>query len=402
MRHKKMGDRPDAPTMTGDGVFLEDDGGWEMLRICLPLDRIRESGTDDYMDFARLISIHVDVMEDGEGKACKDMSDGFDRMHPENPTYQDFEDAKKKQQQSHKSGFERFMGHFKKSSNSHNDVDSKSGHAEPTQTTKARDYGSPAASVQDDRVPQATSSTHSNQGESNTGNLGMHAAHSETKTGQGAFQGPTQDPKDLTSNASILPARAMKFRYGDHKEMRTAVNIKFGVLNERAAFADKLHETIQKAHDSGRRYKRNVDRPLAVFQVGQSDLLRLPEVEGGAGLPEQVLSNPPAPKRLPKRQKKEADLHGDDTDSDYSSSDSDSETEAGESLGNPGGVRTEKKQQNARIAKAIFGINATESVWMKRCYLNRTVPFRGHIILSDKYLCFWRKSAGPVPDIKVS
>jgi hypothetical protein len=198
----------------------------------------------------------------------------------------------------------------------------------------------------------------------------------------------------------------MKFRYGDQNEMRTAVNIKFGILNERAAFADKLHETIQKAHDSGRRYKRDADRPLAVFQVGQSDLLRLPEVEGGAGLPEHVLTDPPAPKRLPKRQKKEADLHRNDSDSEDSSSDSDSETEAdqnaNQSLGNPGGVRTEKKQQNARIAKAIFGINVSEPVWMKRCYLNRTVPFRGHIILSEKYLCFWRKSAGPVPDIKVS
>lgn len=71
-------------------------------------------------------------------------------------------------------------------------------------------------------------------------------------------------------------------------------------------------------------------------------------------------------------------------------------------MGNPGGIRPEKKEHNARVAKAIFGINADESVWMKRCYLNRTVPFRGHIILSEKYLCFWRKSAGPVPDIKAS
>ena len=396
LRKKKMTDRPDAPTMTGDAVFTDDDGGWEMLRISLPLDRIRESGTDDYMDFARLISLYIDVMEDDQA-GCDHTNARLSRMQPDNPTYQQFEDARK-EAHSHKSGLGRFFGHFKKSS--HSDKHEKHASSSDAETgTIAKDFGG----TTDGRVPAPT---HSNDVEGNTGNLGESAAHSEPRTGAGAFRGPSQDPQDLTSNASILPAQAVKFRYEGHSELRAAVNIKFGVLNERAAFADKLHETIKRAHDEDRRYRSGVERPKPVFQVGLSDLLRLPEVEGGAGLPEDVLKGPPAPKHLPKRRKKDMIRReaGPDSSSETSSSDeSDDESDGGSlnSVGDPGGIRRQKKAQNAQVAKAIFGIPETENVWMKRCYLNRTVPFRGHIILSEKYLCFWRKSAGPVPDIKV-
>jgi sterol 3beta-glucosyltransferase len=398
-RAKKMSARPDAPTMTGDPVYNEDDGGWEMMRIALPLDRVQFVGTDDYMDFARLISLDIDVME---GDNCANVSHHLNKLMPDNPTARDFEaaEARKKHEKHEKQSRSVFSKisdtfHHRSKSSQSDEHTLHDKFTQASQPSRIQEYGT-GREVADGR---ATDGSKDGQLQANTGNRGETAMHSVAKTGQGAFRGPSADPEDLTSNASIIPAQPIQFGHAGHKELRTAVNIKFGVLNERAAFAEKLEEVINAAHKTKREYMDGIERPAPVFQIGQSDLLRLPEAEGGAGLPEKDLKGPPGPKHLHHRSRKDIvrdeDSHTTDhsSDSDYS----DSESEDDEHAPREGSA---KKVLKAKLAKAVLGIPEHEPVWMKRCYLNRTVPFRGHIILSDKYLCFWRKSAGPVRDIK--
>jgi hypothetical protein len=219
-------------------------------------------------------------------------------------------------------------------------------------------------------------------------------------TGQGAFRGDPDDPENLTSNASIIPANTDTIPDPEHPESHTKVNIKFGILNEREEFAGLFENTIAQSKQAHRVYRQGHRSPLPVFEVGNSNLLKIREVEGGAGLNKEDVHQPShkgdrrgssGSDRAPRN----ADGH--ETDIPDIPDTSDSEFE-----GDPGGVTEAGKQKKVMNAKVTFGIMPEDTIWMKRCYLNRTVPFRGHIILSDKYLCFWRKTVGPIGDIKVS
>lgn len=381
-RAKKIAARPNVPTVDGAPLLEGDDGGWEVMRISLPLDRIHEVGMEDYMDFARLLSVDIDVMEDdANGNLCVTASNEWDRLTPSNPYPQHFERDNSRQGPS---GLQKIGNLFKRGSNKKGQNGQATPPAEADAAAKT-DRHSLSASE------SATPHIH------HTGNLGKPAVHHHKLTGSGAFKGAPEDPDNLTSNTSIVPPGAHVEEDGaGRSQVRTTVNIKFGILYERADFVETIHQTIQRSEAASRRYKAGIIRPTPIFQVGLTNLLELREVEGGAGL-----SNPGAGiATLYSAKKSSHHKHGGDAH--LSSDDSDSDSDATEYTGDPGGIRVAKKRQNAEIAKAIFGIPAHDTVWMKRCYLNQTVPFRGHIILSEKFLCFWRKQAGPIPDIKVS
>lgn len=363
-REKRRAARPDAPTIDGEFIAEEDDGGWEVMRISLPLDRIHEVGTDDYMDFATIVSVDVDIMEDDpNANICVDSMRRISNQTPDNPNPREYDQPR----EPAPSGFKKLGNLFK------------------------RNHGNTAP-----QHPENDASPHPSEegnGGIHTGNLGSPAFHHKKLGGKGAFQGPPQDPADLTSNASIVPA-APDTGTDARGKVKATVNVKFGILNERADFVDVIHNTIVRAEQAQRRYKAGVIRPHPIVQVGTTNLLELREVEGGAGLNAEGTAF------------KHGHHHGKphrygDEDSGISD-DSSSDEEQTTSFGDPGGVRASKKRKNVEIAKATFGIPAHDTVWMKRCYLNSSVPFRGHIILSDKFLCFWRKQAGPIPDIKVN
>lgn len=366
-REKRMAARPNAPTIDGEPILEEDDGGWEVMRISLPLDRIHEVGTDDYMDFATVVSIDVDIMEDDpNANLCIDNMHRISHQTPDNPNPREYDAPR----QAPASGFKKLGNFFKRNNGS---------------TTPKHPENDASPHPSEEKGSLAT-----------TGNLGNPAFHHTKLGGKGAFKGPPQDPADLTSNASVIPADPETGTDARGK-VKTTVNVKFGILNERADFVNVIHDTIVQAEKAQRRYKAGVIRPHPIVQVGTTNLLELREVEGGAGLNDEGLVVKSGHHHG--RHHSKANRWGGD-DSDFTS-ESSSDEEQRDSFGDPGGVRASKKRKNVEIAKATFGIPATDSVWMKRCYLNSSVPFRGHIILSDKFLCFWRKQAGPIPDIKV-
>lgn len=445
-RKKSLEERPNAPSLEGLPTFEEDDGGWEMLRICLPLDRVHEVGTEDYMDFARIISLDVDVME-GKGKGMKAMGQpdwckDFDMLHPINPGYRTVQvrsprsetpprtptfasesastiksvntastgKLRKRDRFAEALGFK----HKHRSSQTDNGVSSEAASprvsldaASPTAQSFTsstqpreieRDFATP--SMPAGRAPiEPTGQTMGGHPHSDATSIGSNPP-APPVTGEGAFRGRPNDPEDLTSNASILPANDGTIPNEKHPESHTQVNIKFGILNERDEFARIFHQTINEARHHVRVYKENVQVPMPVFDVGNSNLLKIREVEGGAGLDTEDMQQPNLDGT---RRGSGGSSHsgrrvdGHETDLTDVEDTSDSEYE-----GDPGGVRESTKQKKAMKAKVTFGIPPEDTVWMKRCYLNRTVPFRGHIILSDKYLCFWRKTVGPIGDIKVS
>lgn len=442
-RKKSLVERPNAPSLEGLPTSEEDDGGWEMLRICLPLDRVNEVGTEDYMDFARIISLDVDVME-GKGKGMKAMRQpewcrDFDMLHPTNLGYRNvqiksprsetpprtptfasetastvtMESSTTAPKHRKRDRLAEALGFKHKHHSSHTDNGASSepssprasmDHASPTARSFApspqpreirRDFASP--SMPAGRAPiEPSGQTMGGHPNSDSTDMG---SKTPPVTGQGAFRGRPNDPEDLTSNASILPANDGTIPNAEHPESHTQVNIKFGILNERDEFSRVFHETITEARQHIRVYKENVILPMPVFEVGNSNLLKIREVEGGAGLDKDDMQkpNPDGTRRGSggsSHSAHRADGHETDVTEVVDTSDSEYE-------GDPGGITESTKQKKAMNAKVTFGIPPEDTVWMKRCYLNRTVPFRGHIILSDKYLCFWRKTVGPIGDIKV-
>lgn len=369
-REEQAADRPNAPSLLGDTIIAEDDGGWEILRICLPLHKLKEVGCEDYMGFARILSLDVDVMHNKDRNAVIAFSNHFERVNPINPTFQDLNshkpERKSKLEQITDSIFHRGAKH---------------------KEDKHKEETLPNRSCYSD----ATQSTHP-----------MYPADSQNATRRTSTGSDyaTPESEEQTSGASIVPAERVNFGTSENKEMRTAINLKFGLLNGESDFGLMVHNALQAAYNANRRERPGADLVVPILQSGCANLLRLPEVEGGAGLPEEALASPPAPKQIKKRTRKEI-VHQNDVDADSEQDyESDSDSDLDETVGEPGGDKRIDKIKNAQQAKAIFGIPEHENVWMKRCYLNRTVPFRGHIILSDKYLCFWRKQAGMVKDIK--
>lgn len=445
-RARSLAERPNAPSLEGLPTFEEDDGGWEMIRICLPLDRVNEVGTEDYMDFARIISLDVDVMEDKKSGSktnrfltpqwCED----FDKLHPTNLGYRNVKvkspmsetpprtptfasetssvststvvaDQSSSTKPRKRDRLAEKLG-LKHKTHSR---DGSTATSEPGSPRTSMDYASPTRStgpmshLRDSHQDSAASNgpggrapvqpTGNTMGHSHSGDSG-NDSQSGVVTGEGAFRGDPDDPENLTSNASIIPANTDTIPDPKHPESHTKVNIKFGILNEREEFANLFERTISESKQAHRVYKQGLSSPIPVFEVGNSNLLKIREVEGGAGLDKEDVRQPTGDgdrRGSSGSDRTTRDADGHETDLPDIPDTSDSEFE-----GDPGGVTEAGKQKKVMKAKVTFGIMPEDTIWMKRCYLNRTVPFRGHIILSDKYLCFWRKTVGPIGDIKVS
>ncbi|KAK8854734.1 hypothetical protein IAR55_003473 [Kwoniella newhampshirensis] len=128
------------------------------------------------------------------------------------------------------------------------------------------------------------------------------------------------------------------------------------VLNEQAWFAKALESAVAASHL--RHYKAGVKKPRMVLEVGGHDCLATDEEleSKGAG----------------------------STDSEEGEDDEDG----------PGGLlRETRKAEKAALAAKVFGLKEDEGVWT-------FLPARGHIILSPRFICFWRRATVGA-DIKV-
>lgn len=129
------------------------------------------------------------------------------------------------------------------------------------------------------------------------------------------------------------------------------------LLNESNWFADSLGEAVEVAHT--RKYKEGVEPAKMQLDVGGYDCLAADdEIEKGQ-------------------------------DGDTASIPSIDEDE---DAGKPRALIETRKAEKAAMAARVFGLRESEGIWLKRCYIDGIVPARGHIILTPRYLCFWRRA----------
>lgn len=151
-------------------------------------------------------------------------------------------------------------------------------------------------------------------------------------------------------------------------------NFKVAVLNEQAWFAEALQAAVAAAQE--RKYRVGTVRPKMKLEIAGHD---------GLASDDEV-----------------------DTNQERDSTSSEGVEEHGHRL-----TKDMRKAEKAIMAAKVFGLKEDESIYrecadrqllipVKRCYVvGGLVPARGHIIVTRKYICFWRR-ATVGEDIKVS
>lgn len=130
-------------------------------------------------------------------------------------------------------------------------------------------------------------------------------------------------------------------------------DLNIAVLDEHAWFAEALQAAVATALE--RRYRQGSVRPRMKLEIAGLDCLG------------------------------HDDEHDDHT---RESASSDEQEDSASTL-----TRAIFKAEKAALAARTFGLRLEDGVYLKRCYLvNGMVPSRGHIILSRKYICFWRQA----------
>lgn len=135
-----------------------------------------------------------------------------------------------------------------------------------------------------------------------------------------------------------------------------------GVLNEQAWFVRVLEPAVEAAH--GRHYKPDVKPAKFSIDVGGYDCLAKDD---------------------------DIEAHRDGRQSEDSSEGSSMQDED-EEAGKPLALIEARKQEKALMAARVFGLKEDEGLWLKRCYIGKIKPARGHIILTPRYICFWRRA----------
>ncbi|WWC71508.1 uncharacterized protein I206_105466 [Kwoniella pini CBS 10737] len=176
-------------------------------------------------------------------------------------------------------------------------------------------------------------------------------------------------PRTPPVERSASPARMQFFNnvaaFSSDETKSNVVNhmdVNIGVFNEQVWFAKALESAVVAA--SQRKFKLNVQLPPVVFQISGHDLVTTDE-----DMDETIDSA-------------RSSMHSD-------------EAIGGDEEKSSGGVLllAARKAERASMAAKVFGLKEEEGVWIKRCYVaSGFVPVRGHIIISPRYICFWRRN----------
>ncbi|WVQ77692.1 hypothetical protein IAR50_007382 [Cryptococcus sp. DSM 104548] len=179
------------------------------------------------------------------------------------------------------------------------------------------------------------------------------------------------DPmKPLEPNASD-PGQGLSTQLPISDQGTITVNI--GVLNQQAWFAQAIKSAIHASAE--RKCKPDMKQPKLVWEVGGHDCLATDE----------------------------------ELDAERARNGSTDSEEAEEDDDNGGLVQETRKREKALMAAKVFGLREEEGIWVKRCYVATTlIPARGHIIVTPRFICFWRrvtvgtdiKYRFPIEDVK--
>lgn len=146
------------------------------------------------------------------------------------------------------------------------------------------------------------------------------------------------------------------------------------ILNDQQWFVDALREALP--HAQARRYVRGAMPEQMAIDVGGYDCMSHPDT----GHDDENEDDPSS-----------------SSDSSESDDDPDPQRRAEKKRERKLDKKTEPasnhKARKARAAAKTFGLRERDGIWLKRTYVqNGVVPARGHIIISPKYTCFWRRA----------
>ncbi|CAK9780636.1 hypothetical protein CC85DRAFT_329264 [Cutaneotrichosporon oleaginosum] len=172
---------------------------------------------------------------------------------------------------------------------------------------------------------------------------------------------PAFDPGSISRNKTYIdaapPPRLDPVSVEDDDSLFDLV---VGVLNEQAWFVQVLEPAFEAARE--RQYKAGVTPAKFTIDVGGYDCLaKDDDIEA----------------RRDRRNSggSESSMQDDD-----------------EEAGRPLALIEARKREKAAMAARVFGLREDEGIWLKRCYIGKVAPARGHIILTPRYICFWRRA----------
>ncbi|ODN87445.1 hypothetical protein L198_07072 [Cryptococcus wingfieldii CBS 7118] len=183
-------------------------------------------------------------------------------------------------------------------------------------------------------------------------------------------QSPARSDVPKSSDAAVYDSLET---LGLQSSDQGTISFNIGVLNEQAWFAQAIRSAVHASQ--GRKCKPAMKRPKLVWEVGGHDCLATDE----------------------------------ELDAEKAQSGSMDSEEAEEDDDDGGLVQETRKKEKALMAAKVFGLKEEEGIWIKRCYVaTALIPARGHIIVTPRYICFWRrvtvgsdiKYRFPIEDVK--
>ncbi|KIR31721.1 sterol 3beta-glucosyltransferase [Cryptococcus deuterogattii MMRL2647] len=141
----------------------------------------------------------------------------------------------------------------------------------------------------------------------------------------------------------------------DNLKEQKSLAFNIAVLNEQVWFAEALQSAVNAS--KLRKYAETAKEPKIVLEVDGHDCLAADDE-----LELKSLGSP-------------------------GSNESEEDEDSGDGL-----LQQTRKREKAFMAAKVFGLKEEEGIWMKRCYIITSfLPVRGHIIITPRYICFWRR-----------
>lgn len=352
----------DAAALGHDPTVRTDQ--WGLLRCCVPLDRAIIRGIGEYHSFATLVNLevlledHVQVTWHPE-EVAKGNYDGYGSV------------ASRIDTPTRSRSLRSALPSFKRGRKS---AGTGSQESSPKLSPLSVSTTAPELSLDSSSdTPKSPDSVRSHEGIKREDTRYMDSAlnslpifnrlgHSKTFSGQNhSPRSSISIPPSPRADGSSTPTSM--------EEVQNTFEFLVAVLNEQAWFAAALKEAVAEGHK--RHYKEGATPAKMVLDVGGYDCLAT------------------------------------DDDLEKVSSDNDSSEhldEDEEDRGKPLIVTETRKAEKAAMAARIFGLREDEGIWckslkwvcltlVKRCYVQHgLVPARGHIIVSPRYICFWRRA----------
>jgi hypothetical protein len=408
---KKLGIEP------GSG----NDDQWTMMRACVPLDRIRVSGMQDYHNFVTLLGLEIDLRgekvdfspendleidHDGSQDHQSQAVPSVDIERTESPATMSPTSTLRAPPMSPPAldGHGKFacertqklVSRF--SSMSHSSATSELKVPSPVRTPSQISQMS-TKSTDGTKSPGVDTPTKKFSLRNTLDKLAPSHSHSRDPS-------PSRQPKASTGPQwldSTIPGPLAKAAGGitsgkpeDWNECGPESEYSFNVAvqQEQTWFVGSLQSAVAEAKQ--RRYKAGVTRPKMVLNVAGYDCLVTDEDLDHTIKPHEEASS--------------------DSGEEH---DSPEEMEDGPDVGRPSmlKVKAARKAEKASMAAKIFGLNEGDGIWrkltiairrrrltcsVKRCFVDQgVIPYRGHLIVSPRFLCFWRRATFG-RDIKVS